>query len=273
MQKIDMHIHTNASDGTFTPREIVTEAKKKNIEVFAVSDHDSIGNVQQTIEYAKTEGLRCISAIEATSNYQGTEYHILGYGFDINDPLILEYVAEITRVRHARESEIIAQVAKKYPQVKLEEFEKFAKTKQNGGFLSLNYLLSKNVVGGLKEYAKLKNELELFSSRLFRKTSDVIEMLHSTKATVVLAHPSYHFPGNIMDERLLDIFREFGIDGIECYSPYNALEEQTGYYKAYCRKYQLTTSGGSDCHGHFLKREMGTPDVNDELCDILEHIK
>ena len=273
MQKIDMHIHTNASDGTFTPQETVIEAKKKNIEVFAVSDHDSVANVEQTIEYAKTEGLRCIPAIEATSNHEGTEYHILGYGFDINDPLILGYVAEITRVRHARESEIIAQVAKKYPQVNLEEFEEFAQTKQNGGFLSLNYLLSKNVVGGLKEYAALKKGLALSSSRLFHKTADVIAMLHNVKATVVLAHPSYHFPGNIMAENLLDIFRGFGIDGVECYSPYNALEDQTDYYTAYCRKYQLAISGGSDCHGHFLTREMGTPDVNDELCDILEHIK
>ena len=273
MQKIDMHIHTNASDGTFTPQETVIEAKKKNIEVFAVSDHDSVGNVRETTDYAKKEGLQCIPAIEATSNYEGIEYHILGYGFDINDPLILEYVEEITRVRHARESEIIAQVSKRYPQVDLKEFEEFAKTKQNGGFLSLNYLLSKNAVDGLKDYAVLKKKLNLSSSRLFYKTADVIEMLHNVKAIVVLAHPSYHFPGNIMDERLLDIFREFGIDGVECYSPYNALAEQTDYYTAYCRKYQLAISGGSDCHGHFLAREMGTPNVNDDLCDILEHIK
>ena len=273
MQKIDMHIHTNASDGTFTPQEAVKEAKKKNIEVFAISDHDGVANVLQTTEYARTEGLRCISAIEATSNHEGVEYHILGYGFDINDPLICNYEMDIARVRHARESEIIAQVAKKYPQVDLAEFEEFAETKQNGGFLSLNYLLSKNVVSGLKEYAILKKELELSSSRLFRKTVDVIEMLHKVKATVVLAHPSYHFPGNIMDERLLDIFREFGIDGVECYSPYNVLKKQTDYYKKYCRKYQLAISGGSDCHGHFLTREMGTPNVNDELCDILDRIK
>ena len=273
MQKIDMHIHTNASDGTFSPQEAVKEAKKKDIQIFAISDHDSVGNVRDTTEYAKTEGLQCIPAMEATTNYNGVEYHILGYGFDINDPLILNYVAEITRVRHARESEIIAQVAKRYPQVNLVEFEEFAETKQNGGFLSLNYLLSKKVVDGLKEYAKLKRELDLSSSRLFRKTADVIEMLHTVKATVVLAHPSYHFPGNIMDEKLLDIFREFGIDGVECYSPYNSLKDQTEYYTAYCKKYQLAISGGSDCHGHFLTREMGTPDVNDQLCDILEHLK
>ncbi len=225
------------------------------------------------MEYAKTEGLRCISAIEATSNYEGMEYHILGYDFDINDLLICNYQADIARVRHARESEIIAQVAKKYPQVTVDEFEEFAQKKQNGGFLSLNYLLSKNVVSGLKEYVVLKNELDISSSRLFHKTADVIEMLHQVKATVVLAHPSYHFPGNIMDEQLLDIFRELGIDGVECYSPYNALKDQTDYYTAYCKKHQLVISGGSDCHGTFLTREMGTPDVNDELCDILEHIK
>ncbi|MFA0814821.1 MAG: PHP domain-containing protein [Anaerofustis sp.] len=273
MKRIDMHIHTIASDGVFTAEEAVNEAVNKQMNVIAISDHDSIGSVRRCFDLAKSENIRVIPAMEATTDYHGTEYHILGYGLNISDPRLTEYMDDTSRIRISRETEIVLQACELFDDVSMQDYLEFSKqTHAPGGFLSLNFLKEMGKVNDLNEFLALKRNMDLSGVRPFHPSEEVISLMKALGAVIVLAHPSYHFPGNVADNSLLDEFRTLGIDGIECYSPYNDNSDQIGYYRAYCERYALAVSSGSDCHGPYLTREMGTPYATDELCNIVRRI-
>lgn len=269
MRRIDMHIHTNASDGTFTPQQVVSEAVKKNISIIAVSDHDSVKNVKETSDIAVKNDIKCVSAMEATSNFNGKEYHILGYNFHTGHSELKKFIENTAIIRYRRELDIVKEAAKIFDGISLSELRQFAKLETTGGFLSFNYLKMKGKVNGIVDFIKMKNQMRLPDVYHFYETENVIAMLQKIGAVIILAHPSYNFPGNVADLKILNGFKAMGIHGIECYSPYNSLPEQIMYYTDYCAKNHLAISGGSDCHGPYLDREMGTPYVDEKLCDII----
>ena len=273
MRRIDMHIHTIASDGAFTAEEAVLEAVNKELNIIAISDHDSVSSVQRCIDLAKPNHIRVIPAMEATTDHNGMEYHILSYGLDITHPKLLSYCADTSKIRISRETEIIMQACKIFDDLSMNDFLEYSKgTHAAGGFLSLNFLTHMGKVKNLGEFLALKNKMDLSGVRPFHTSSEVVALLKELGSVIVLAHPSYHFPGKVANEELLDEFRMLGIDGIECYSPYNAQPEQIAYYRAYCEKHGLAVSAGSDCHGPYLTREMGTPFATDEMCNIISAI-
>ena len=84
----DLHIHTTASDGTWDPIQVVQAVCAAGIEVFAISDHDSVANVAETKKLAAGAGLRFIPGVELNSTKDGHNYHILGYGIDIENKVL-----------------------------------------------------------------------------------------------------------------------------------------------------------------------------------------
>ena len=83
--RADLHIHTTASDGTWDPAQVVQAVRAAGIEAFSVSDHDSVANVAETKMLAEGAGLRFITGVELNSTKDGHNYHILGYGVDIEN--------------------------------------------------------------------------------------------------------------------------------------------------------------------------------------------
>ena len=269
MIRIDMHVHTCASDGSFTPEEAANEAKKKNIGVVCVTDHDTILSSVEFIKRVNAYNIKSVPAMEATTTLSGVEYHILGYNLDIYNKKLDDYIKQTSDIRNQREYDIIREAVKMYDCLSIDEFLSYERPNDLGGFPTMNYLKYKGIVNTYPEFAKIKDRMNLPECG-YKPSDEVIKMYHDINAFVVLAHPSYNFRGDVMDKAKLDEFREMGIDGIECYSPYNW---QIEYYKNYCKQYNLAISGGSDCHGPYLTREMGTPYVTDETSDILKYLK
>ena len=271
MRKIDMHLHTCASDGSFTPQEAAEEAKKKKMDFVCISDHDTVESSIEFIRMAKEFGIGSIPAMEATTTLRGVEYHILGYNVDLYSSLTDDFIRQTAEVRNQREYDIMREAVKMYDCLSMDEFLNYDRPYDLGGFPTLNYMKYKGIVNSYPEYAKIKEKMDL-PEYCYWSSGETIEMYRKTGAFVVLAHPSYHYRGGVMDEKQLDEFREMGINGVECYSPYNAREEQIEYYKKYCKEHDLAVSGGSDCHGPYLTRDMGVPYVTDETSDILEYL-
>ena len=92
-RKVDLHLHTIASDGSWTPREAVLAAKKAGLGIMAVTDHDSLGSVAPVMKLAPKEGIEVIAGVEMCSTYEGRCFHILGYGFDCSNPILLAHLA------------------------------------------------------------------------------------------------------------------------------------------------------------------------------------
>ena len=91
--KVDLHIHTNASDGTWTPAETVAAVKLAGIGLFSVTDHDATGNVAPTARLAAAAGLAFIPGVEISATLAGRLFHILGYGVDPENEALAAVVA------------------------------------------------------------------------------------------------------------------------------------------------------------------------------------
>ena len=263
MDRLDFHIHTNASDGSWDSEETVKNVKEAGLKYFAISDHDSISNVKLTEYIAKKKGLDFIRATEICSKSFDKEMHILGYDIDIDDIDLTYTMTKTRRVRQNRDTRIIKWVEKNCDNgVSLEEYNIY-KMKEMAGLPIMNYLAEKGVCKGVEAFNAVKAQVPVPKDEDLISSEEVIKVIKNAGGVAVLAHPSYYYPGNVMSEDMLNYYLDIGIDGLECYSSYNPLKEQNKYYFDYCKKNDLVVSGGSDCHGSVYKtRFAGTPIVN-----------
>lgn len=257
---VDFHMHTQASDGTWLPEELIEEIKKANISKFAVTDHDSIQNVKQTQELANANNLTCISGVELSATYKEREYHILAYNFDLQNPTIIERVHKNHQLRYDHHISCIETLTKDYPVISVEEFIEYEYDLTRGGWPALNYLMDKNVVNNMNDYFILMEKYNL--KLLFNQPAEVIKDIKNAGAIAVLAHPPAYIDNGFMDYKQLKMWKDFGIQGIECYSPYYKNATDCNYYVKYCNENDLYISGGSDCHGRLLSsRKLGNPSI------------
>lgn len=265
MNKIDMHMHTCASDGTWDASELIDEIKKNNISVFSITDHDCVDSIEKMNEIlVPKDNLLFIPGLELSTDYNGKEYHLTLYNYDINNKELLSLIKWTNENKvNTNKEYIINTAANKYSSVTLEEFEKYEYNRKRGGWKTANYMIDKGIhedyVAHLAEFIKSGYKAKL------KSPETVISIAKKSGGKIFLAHPSYHYRNSRMPESELKYWLELGIDGIECYSPYNIGNIE--YYVDFCTKNNLMISGGSDCHGVFIPdRKLGQPHI--ELKDL-----
>ena len=100
-KRIDLHIHTNVSDGALTPKEVIDEAVKNNVSVIAISDHDTIDAYDDELFlYAKSKNIQLINAVEISTKIEKAGIHVLGYNFDMNDQNFRDSLYKLRNARH-----------------------------------------------------------------------------------------------------------------------------------------------------------------------------
>lgn len=257
--QVDIHLHTTASDGTWTIEELVEKIVENKIKVFSITDHDVIhdntkiiGNIPDDISYIVGSEISCM--------YNGEEYHILGYDFDYKDSRLNELV-EFNQIERAKFNNSTVKYANKINKIEdITDYDSYEYDRKNGGWKSFNYLLDKNVVKDLGEYfeiIKLKDE-----TMNFKDPVEVIKTIKDAGGYSFLAHPSAYSKGERLSLEILKEWKEYGISGIECFSPYLKDIEDADYYIKFCEENDLMISAGSDCHGDFNKRTIGIPKVS-----------
>ena len=102
MEKIiDLHIHTNLSDGALSPKEVIDNAKKNGVSVIAIADHDTIDAYSNELyEYAKKNNIQLINGVEISTRVNKAGIHVLGYNFDINNKELIEKLSLLRNARH-----------------------------------------------------------------------------------------------------------------------------------------------------------------------------
>lgn len=260
-----MHIHTCASDGTWDVYELKEELLKNNIKIFSITDHDSIDNIKNMNEIINLkDDLLFFPGVELTTSYDDKEYHLTLYNFDDKCGDLIDLINETREKRINANTEFIENyIAKKYDSVTKEDYEKYEYDKKRGGWKSANYLIDKGIH---KDYlSHLVDVKEAGYKADLKGPEETIKIAKKSGGKIFLAHPSYHFKNSYMPEEELKVWVELGIDGIECYSPYNG--KFIDYYLNFCKKNNLMISGGSDCHGNFIEsRKIGHSHV--ELRDL-----
>ena len=263
--RADLHIHTTASDGTWTPQELVQQALTVGLGALAVTDHDSVANVAQTALLASEAGLKCLPAAEICSTKEDLSFHILGYGIDITNKPLLELMRHNEDLLDQKDVDSIRLLERDGWAVSSAEFAHYDYDRRRGGWRALAYLIDKGLCTGVNDFFQriFTPEHDLGFPE-FPSISEVVAAIHGAGGVAICAHAAsgFHGPGL---ERVMDLLRVEHLDGFECYHSGHS-KEGTERLLRHCRKHNLLISGGSDCHGTFVPgRHLGEPYVDTSM--------
>ncbi len=256
--KVDLHLHTNASDGTFSPQELVDKALEMGLGVISITDHDTVNGVEKAFRYIndRLKGeeslnnqaklpLEIIPGIELSSTFRQKDVHFLGYFIDYKNKKLVDKLDELRSFRIERGWKITEKLANAGITIDFQEILK----KVGEGTISRLHLAKALVEGKYVysiEYAMKKYLLKGkvgYVPHNYLSAKKCIRMIKEAGGIVVLAHPGLYDH----DEFIFQFVKD-GIDGIEVYHTSHSFEDTNKYIKI-ASKYNLLITGGSDCHG------------------------
>lgn len=262
--KVDMHMHSDASDGIYNIKKLVQEAYKKDIKVMSVTDHDSVQNVEAAIRYAKKYGILCIPGIEISTIWNKRVFHILAYGINISDKKIKKLEEKQKINVQNRDLEVIEKIA--VSKETMDDYKSYTYCKERGGWKLLNYLQDRHYILSGQEY-ELWVDKGIIPNVRYINIEEAIETIHESGGYAILAHPGAY--EGIHYQYLIDSMGSIGIDGIEIFHPYNSFGlQEYGIHWANENKKMIT--GGSDFHGNLSDRILGLPEIRMSQIQIKE---
>mgnify|MGYP002760942427 FL=1 len=245
MAKADLHIHTTASDGHSTPQQIIKNAKKHNLDVISITDHDTIRGYKNAVGEAEKQDITLLPGIEITSDFNGRECHLLAYCFDPDHKVITQILAKHYRSRLKRGKWIVNELTKKGLDIDIEEVKAEANGSNIGRPHIASVLIDKGYVASFKEafirYLSDQSLGKIYNE--YYSHHQIIENVKEAGGAIVLAHP-----GNLYSDDELEELAEAGIDGIEFIHPSHDYDRQK-QIEAFAEKHNLLKTGGSDFHG------------------------
>ena len=259
--RVDLHIHTTASDGRWTPQEVVERVQAAGIGLFAVADHDAVDNLRPTAEEARRAGLAFLPAVEISARLNGREVHILAYGIDPDHPDLKWLVESNRALLEWANEETLRRLAKAGYPIDLKAYEDYQYDPSRGGWKALNYLIDLGICRDVRDFFdRLYVEPYRPPDPEFPHPGEVAAVVQDAGGVPVLAHPGMSLRGQGITPESLVPFLESGIAGLECYSFYHD-PQTTRACLSFCARYDLLITGGSDCHGGFANRQLGVPPV------------
>lgn len=255
--RVDLHLHSTASDGVRTPQEIIQDALGQGVELIALTDHDTMRNTQEFNDLVKQAGLLTIKGMEVSALIQDQVVHILGYGLDPNSSAVQQYTEYYQQSEKRSDLRTIARLRLHGYQVSEEDYTCYVYNQRRGCWKLCAYLLDKGVVKNFAEYCAFQTQ-GLIENPQYWSAGEVISMIHQAQGKAIIAHA---FDYQKDDPRaLLDQLRYLGLDGIECFHSHHN-KDQAQALCEYAQNYHLLITGGSDDHGHLPDRKMGSPAI------------
>lgn len=245
MKFADLHLHTEFSDGTYTPSELVSKSKKAGLSAIAVVDHDTVSGVASVQEEAKTKDLEVLSGIELSAEYNGMEIHILGYLLDYENKGLLERLEKLRSARVERIYKIVDKLKDMGITIDPQSIFDIAGKGTVGRLHVARALLKERKASSLYEvfqkYIGDKSPAYVLGFKFSPK--EAIKLIKDAGGIPVLAHPY-----TIHDDELVNKFIEDGLAGLEVYYPEHS-QSMINFYLDLAKKRGLLVTGGSDCHG------------------------
>lgn len=248
----DFHAHTTASDGTFTPTELVRAALAAGLTYLAVTDHDTTAGIPEALAAARGTGLRLLPGVELSAEGPPGKCHLLGLGIDPFHTQLNSTLAALSENRRARNEKMAARLRTLGVSITLEEVTQAAPPGANVGRPHFaQVLLDRGVVSSLKEAFDrfLGDNKAAYIEKETLSPADCIALVHEAGGLCFLAHPSLvRLAAHETDETRLTALKALNIDGVEAYYSSHT-PAQTEKYLRLAEKLGLRVTGGSDFHG------------------------
>jgi predicted metal-dependent phosphoesterase TrpH len=252
MGYVDLHLHTTASDGVMSPSEIVRYAKMKGLQAIAITDHDTIGGLEEGLLEGERIGFEVITGIEISAVHSPGSMHLLGYFIDNRYPGIHERLEYLQTARAERNPKIVKKLNQLGIELTYEEVMNASGGGQVGRPHFAQVLLEKKYVRSFQEAFDrfLKKGAPAYVDKFRFTSKEALHFINDAKGISVLAHPkTLNMAGYSELENLLLQLIEEGLQGIEVsYPEHSALE--VGQYKTLAERYGLLMTGGTDYHGN-----------------------
>lgn len=255
MEKIDLHVHSNISDGSFTPTELVKEARKKHLRAFALTDHDTILGLKEAKEAVKVENedgypLELIKGVEISSACNGKDIHILGLFIDDSNAYLQKELQRAVAERDERNMKMIHKFNKAGIPITLEALKEGEPDAVITRAHFAKYLTAHGYTKSNKEaFCKyLGSDGPFYVPREFITPVKAIELIKQAKGLAILAHPLLYKYSRSNLEQLVSFLTSHGLDGIEAIYSSNIGNDEAEVSRI-ARLNNLLISGGSDFHG------------------------
>ena len=255
MKYIDLHVHSNASDGTDTPAELVKKAVSIDLSVFALTDHDTVAGIREAMDAAKVykkqgKMIHVIPGIELSVAYKGTDIHILGLCIDYRNEAFCNALNKVKEERDRRNEKMAENLAKAGIDISIDKLREEDKDAVLTRAHFAKYLVKTGIVETNQEaFSKfLSSDGPYYVPREYLSPKKGMDLIKMAGGVPVLAHPLlYKLSDARLDELIKDL-KEDGLVGIETFYSMNTGFDEA-YVKKLANKYDLLMTGGSDYHG------------------------
>jgi hypothetical protein len=245
---IDLHTHTTASDGRYTPAELVARAVAAGVDVLSVTDHDTTAGAAPSKAACGLARIEFVTGIEVTAVVDGADVHVLGYFIDPDSPALGAFLAEQRERRVDRIRQMVARLAELGIALDVEAI--LSPASRDGAKAAGRPWIARALVGAgavrdtREAFDKyLKRGQPAFVPRIGPLPAEVFSQIHAAGGIASLAHP-----GLLGRDDLIPGFVAAGLDAVEAYHSKHS-QDDTARYLDLAERHGLAVSGGSDYHG------------------------
>jgi 3',5'-nucleoside bisphosphate phosphatase len=264
MRRIDLHTHSNRSDGTFTPREVVRLAAERELDVVALTDHDTTDGLAEALDEGVRSGVDVVPGVEFSAEFDGTSVHVLCYWMDVEDEGLQRELRRLRDDRFRRGELMVERLSALGLPI---EFER---VRQIAGEATI---VRPHIAQAMVEAGHVESEKEAFErwigdgrpghvAKHALDPVDAVALIRAARGVCVLAHPGMWGDQSSVPDTLIERMAAAGMRGLEVDHP-DHTPEAVEHYRRLAGDLGLVATGGSDCHGlRYDPVRLGT-----SLCD------
>lgn len=248
---VDLHVHTTASDGSLSPREVVRAAREAGVVTLAVTDHDTVAGLPEAIQAAKDDSLDLLTGLEISVDWPGTTMHILAYGFRPDDPALLRTLERFRDFRRDRNVRLLARLAELGMPLEWDAVAAHA----GGETVSRMHVARAMVDAGYVASSEAAFRRWLargspgYVERQRATPQEAIAIIRNAGGLAVLAHPRQMQRPFAEIRAIVEQLVGWGLEGMEVIHPDHSADD-VRMFGLMAERQGLIVTGGTDFHGH-----------------------
>lgn len=246
--KVDLHLHSRCSDGTEAPSRLAQIGSELNLVLISLTDHDTVDGVPRFLKEADRLGIRALTGIEMSTAWEGT-LHLLGYGFQLNDPIFQTKMNQLRCSREERNQKMLSKIQAYGFQITEEDVRKYTTGQVVGRPHFAKAMIAKGYVTSIREAFKryLGKDCPCYVPKTSFEPEQCIDLIRQAKGKVSFAHPLQ--TADLKDlPPIVANLKDMGLWGMECFSGRYDLTTSRALIEM-ARYFGLVITAGSDFHG------------------------